>query len=221
MTQIMSHNMTIAECFEWLRHKKIVKTQEDFANLIPANRSTISRAMSGDSRCNTASLIHKANMVVARYMDTPEDTTQREMDTLGAGYEDNLVPIIPYRLYKEREVNIYDYITNPDNIVQRTAPVTQFPTTDCYYFVNDYAMQPHFHPSDVLALKKVATSAPIINGEVYVLNTSELGLIIRYVYDKGETLELVSSLDRYTPFEIPKEQIYSIFRIVGLMRTNI
>lgn len=130
------------------------------------------------------------------------------------------VPIIPHKLYNETQVDVLNYLSNPANNVPFSEAVPHFPTFDCYYYVNTSAMEPHFYPSDLLALKKVSPSAPIVNGEAYLINSFELGIILRFVYDRGDQIELCSSSERYESFFIKKSDIVAILRIIGLVRTN-
>ena len=136
----------------------------------------------------------------------------------------SMVPVIPQNLYKETEVNILDYVTDPEGDVQMAYPVQQFPKTTCYYQVQTKAMFPLFYQGDILALKVISKSAPIVNGEVYAIDSNELGIIVRLAYDRGDHIEMHSPKEveeRFEPFAIDKKDIYNIFRVVGLIRTNI
>ena len=135
-----------------------------------------------------------------------------------------MIPVIPQNLYKESDVNILEYVTDEDADVQMSPAVQQFPSTTCYYQVVTSAMFPHFHQGDILALKAISRSAPIVNGEVYAIDTKELGILVRFAYDRGDSVEMRSTperQDRFESFLIHKSDIYTIFRVVGLIRTNI
>ncbi len=137
--------------------------------------------------------------------------------------EMSLVPTIPYNVYKETDVDIQEMIANPPQPLHKSPAVAQFPQTDCHYFVNSDAMIPHLHPNDVLALKKIHEDAQVINGEICVINSRYNGLIARYVYDDGEYLILKASetQSRYTDMRLHKNNIFGVYRILGLIRTNI
>ena len=144
-------------------------------------------------------------------------------DQTDTGISEDLVPVIPRRLYKESDVNVVNYIEENEDAVQWTPEVKQFPKTTCFYTVDTIAMYPHFHQGDILALKAISRSAPIINGEVYALDTKDLGIIVRFAYDRGDRVELrnAENATRFEAFTVMKEDIFTIFRVVGLMRTNI
>lgn len=137
--------------------------------------------------------------------------------------EEDMVPVIPTNLYKESEVNIVEYINDEENDIHHSPAVQQFPKTDLYYTVQTMAMYPHLHQGDILALKEVKRKTPIVNGELYAVDTVDLGILVRFVYDRGEQIELRGSekADRFEPFFLDKEDIYNMFRVVGLIRTNI
>lgn len=195
-------------------------TQEEMATQLGVNRSYLSSIASGkypytdqmkDKISRAFPIPHSTNVI--SYNKTKQDDIDNSM-----------VPVIPQNLYKETEVNILDYVTNPEEDVQMAHPVQQFPKTTCYYQVQTKAMFPLFYQGDILALKVISKSAPIVNGEVYAIDSNELGIIVRLAYDRGDHIEMRSPKEveeRFEPFAIDKKDIYNIFRVVGLIRTNI
>lgn len=137
--------------------------------------------------------------------------------------EEDMVPVIPTNLYKESDVNIMEYMENEENEFTTSPAVQQFPKTDLFYTVQTMAMYPHLHQGDILALKAVKKRTPIVNGELYAVDTVDLGVLVRFIYDRGEQIELRGSekADRSESFFLNKDDIYTIFRVVGLIRTNI
>lgn len=146
---------------------------------------------------------------------------QRIVDDQSQG--GSMVPVIPTNLYKENDVNILEFINDEDNVVPLSPAVQQFPKTDLFYTVQTMAMYPHLHQGDILALKAVKRETPIVNGELYAVDTIDLGILVRFTYDRGEQIELRGSEDehRFEPFFVKKQDVYNIFRVVGLVRTNI
>lgn len=207
--------------YKTFRRAGVIKTWTEFAEILPTNRQVLSAAKNGNEKYLTDNLMEKC-------LDALESLEKRESEEQPAipqshpHGDSHLVPVIPYKLYNETGVDILKYISDPESSdVQRSKAIAQFASTSCYYFVNTSAMQPHFFPSDLLALKEVNKNAPIVNGESYLINTYDLGIILRFVYDRGDELELRSNTDRYESFLIKKESIVNIFRVIGLIRTNI
>lgn len=221
-----------------LQARGIIKTQEDFAEILHVNPKSLSAAKKGTKGYCTDSLVGKIqaymadldrNISINHSPNSNVATGQGQININGQQHqedqqdEDEMVPVIPTNLYKEAEVNIVEYINNEDNDVQMSPAVQQFPKTDMFYNVQTMAMYPHLHQGDILALKAVKKSTPIVNGELYALDTIDLGILVRFIYDRGDKIELRGSekADRFESFFIKKDDIYNIFRVVGLVRINI
>lgn len=209
------------DSFLTLRSRGIVKTWGDFANILGVSKNSISAAKNGNEVYLTENLISKISSLMKQY-DSASDTssTYREnTPTRTLHGELQLVPTIPYKLYQEENINLMEYIR--ENVVPMGPAIAQFAQTDLHMFVSNDEMKPHLRAGDVLSLKMVPKDATIINGEIYVINTTNIGIIIRYVYDRGDYLELKSSNEWYEPFQLKKTNVYTIFKILGLVRTNI
>lgn len=230
----------IEESIRTLQARGIIKTQEDFAELIHVNPKSLSAAKKGNKDYCTDSLVGKIqaymndidrNISIAHSpinvatgqgrinnYGLPPQITPAEPDS-----EEDLIPVIPTNLYKEADVNIVEYINDEENVVPMSPAVQQFPKTDMFYSVQTMAMYPHLHQGDILALKAVKKKTPIVNGELYAIDSIDLGILVRFIYDRGDRIELKGSekSDRFESFFIDKEDIYNIFRVVGLIRTNI
>lgn len=232
----------IKDSFETLRARKIIKTQGDFANLLGISPKSLSAAKNGVDGYCTESLISKIQGLMAEqerslsisnsphavaisgdHNNVDLTTPDKEARMAYQRQEMILVPTIPYNVYKETDVDLQDLIQDPARSLHRSPAVAQFPKTDCHYFVNSDAMLPHLHPNDVLALKKIADSANVINGEICVINSRYNGLIARFVYDDGDYLILKASetQSRFTDMKLHKNDIFGVYRILGLIRTNI
>lgn len=225
----------IGDTFRILRQQGIIKTWTDFAKLIETNRSVLSAAKNGDEKYLTDNLMEKIDNVLTlpgiSISNSPHTNvaTNHSQINIGNPTSDNttetsaLIPVIPRNIYKESDVNIVEYLEDNEEKIQLSSAVHQFPKTTCYYTVDTMAMYPLFHQGDILALKAISQSAPIVNGEVYAIDSRELGILIRFAYDRGDKIELRNSdtSSRFEPFFVEKSDIFTIFRVVGLMRTNI
>lgn len=208
----------LMDSYNTLRAKGVVKTWSDFAAELCVNRTCLSAAKQGDEKYLTDSLVQK----VQGYMDSFQSHKESSLAMHG-GNAVTLVPTIPYKAYKEIGVDLQEYIHSQSPDLHMSPAIAQFAKTDCHYFVGSDAMLPHLHQSDVLALKRMPDQAQVINGEIYVVNSRYNGLIARFVYDDGDYLILKASehQTRYTPMRLPKEDIFGLYRVLGLVRTNI
>ena len=224
----------IEESIHILQARGIIKTQEDFAEILHVNPKSLSAAKKG--YC-TDSLVGKIQAYMAdldrnisiNYSPNSNIATGQSQINIGASQtaeehlQEDMVPVIPTNLYKEADVNIMEYMENEDNEFTTRPAGQQFPKTDLFYTVQTMAMYPHLHQGDILALKAVKKRTPIVNGELYAVDTVDLGVLVRFIYDRGDKIELKGSekTDRFESFFLNKEDIYTIFRVVGLIRTNI
>lgn len=145
--------------------------------------------------------------------------TQGPQVDYGDSGESELVPMLPMKLAKDPDTSVMDYIENPDRDLVLTPAVQQFPPTTCFKICNSEAMLPDVRPGDQLALAAISHDATIVNGELYAIDAKEVGLVTRYAYDKGDYIELRASNPRYEPFKVKKELIYTVFRVLGLIRS--
>lgn len=145
--------------------------------------------------------------------------TQGPQVDYGDSGEAELVPMLPMKLAKDPDTSVMDYIENPDRDLVLTPAVQQFPPTTCFKICNSEAMLPDVRPGDQLALAAISHDATIVNGELYAIDAKEVGLVTRYAYDKGDYIELRASNPRYEPFKVKKELIYTVFRVLGLIRS--
>lgn len=82
------------------------------------------------------------------------------------------------------------------------------------------SMEPEIHNGTIAALRRINENAFIPWGNPLVVDT-ENGVLVKTLYpsDLGEDyIEARSYNPRYNPFQIPKNSIFGIYRIVGYMR---
>jgi phage repressor protein C with HTH and peptisase S24 domain len=81
-------------------------------------------------------------------------------------------------------------------------------------------MRPEIYPGDLLGIRKLEPSAPLINGETYVFDTRSAGMQIRMLEEKEDGYLATAHNDRYKDTFFPRSEIISIFTIVGLVRVK-
>jgi phage repressor protein C with HTH and peptisase S24 domain len=78
-------------------------------------------------------------------------------------------------------------------------------------------MMPNFHPGDEVACLRVNEARFLQWGRVYVLDT-EQGIVIKRIYDNGDSIRCASYNPEYPDFNVPKEDIRSYNLVVGALR---
>ena len=131
------------------------------------------------------------------------------------------MPTIPIKAYRAVGFDVMEYFRTTTDYIHLTPIISQFPQTDCYYFVNSDDMSPNLHTNDLLCLSRIPNLDHITNGDLCIVNTKYNGMLERFVYDDGDAFVLKSSQPRWTDMRIEKKDIFSVFRILGGIRTNI
>ncbi len=134
---------------------------------------------------------------------------------------DNDIPLVPARLFRAPEINIYDYVTNSPNIT-RLPPVPHFQKHDLFARCPGDAMAPRIQRGYLLALRRLEPGTPIINGEIYAVDTKSNGMFVRKVTDTGDSYTFVAeNPDQYPDFTLPHSEIINIFRLIGMLISNV
>ncbi len=135
--------------------------------------------------------------------------------------KENGIPVIPSSLFRVPEIDIYEYVTNSPSM-DRLPPVPHFQKHDIFASCPGDAMAPRLHRGYLLALRKMPNDAPIINGEIYAVDTRSNGMFVRRLVKQGDRLTFVAeNKESFPDFELPESDIISIFRVVGVLIANI
>lgn len=132
-------------------------------------------------------------------------------------------PLVPIALAKRENVNLYKVMREPNLQAEYITRVNIFAELDFYYSVCDDSMRPDFKCGDILALRAIEEGNYIINGNIYVLDTMSYGLILRVIKQRGDIYECstLQDTERYEAFNVPCRDVYRVYNIKGLLRTNV
>ena len=134
---------------------------------------------------------------------------------------DDDIPVIPTRLFRAPDIDIYEYVTKSQN-VEKLPPVPHFQKHELFATCPGDAMAPRICRGYLLALRRHPEDAPIINGEIYVVNTRSLGMFLRRLVDNGEGLTLIAENQQDFPdFNIDYSDVINVFRVVGALIPNL
>ena len=137
---------------------------------------------------------------------------------------DEDIPVVPARLFRAPEINTYEYVMNSTS-VDRLPPVPHFQKHDMFATCPGDAMAPRIRRGYLVALRKMPKDSPIINGEIYVIDTMSSGMFLRRIVDNGPevgTLTFIAENKQEFPdFDLPYSDIINVFRVVGVLITNI
>jgi phage repressor protein C with HTH and peptisase S24 domain len=134
---------------------------------------------------------------------------------------DDDIPVIPARLFRAPDIDIYEYVTNSHN-VEKLPPVPHFQKHELFATCPGDAMAPILRRGYLMALRKMQEDVPIINGEIYVVDTKSSGMFLRRLVDNGPDLTLIAENQQDFPdFNIEHSDVINIFRVVGVLITNL
>lgn len=132
-------------------------------------------------------------------------------------------PLVPIELTRKENTDIYNEMMRKNELTsEHITKVNVFSEIDFYFMVCDDAMSPNFVRGDYIALRHLEPGKFIINGYPYVLDTKTHGMFLRILKERPDHYEcsVVSQSERYEAFDVPKEDVYMVYNVKGLVRTS-
>jgi phage repressor protein C with HTH and peptisase S24 domain len=110
-----------------------------------------------------------------------------------------------------------------DNLVETLPIVPHFSKHELFARCPGDAMSPRIRRGHLMALTRLDQDAPIVNGEIYAVNTKSQGMLVRRIKDNRNGTWTCSpcDLDHFQPFDISRDDVITVFKIVGVLITNI
>ena len=125
------------------------------------------------------------------------------------------LPRIPYDAVAGSLTDAVDGITEYQ--CERVPVVAAFPKYDFTIRVSGRSMEPMYFSGDELACLRVNESRFLQWGRVHVLDTTQ-GVVIKKIYENGDSIRCVSFNPEYPDFNVPKADIRSYNLVVGALR---
>lgn len=100
---------------------------------------------------------------------------------------------------------------------ERLPLIPTFPNYDFTIITRGDSMLPDFVSGDELACSFVSEKSFIQWGRVHVLDTAQ-GIVVKRIFNQCNSILCKSINQDYPDFEIPKEEIYNIALVIGLVR---
>ena len=132
------------------------------------------------------------------------------------------IPVIPAWMFRAPSTDIYTAVTNDPN-VETLPKVPHFAHHDLFARCPGDAMAPKICRGTLMALAMLDRDTAISNGDIYAVDTWSQGMIIRRIHDNRDgTWKCVPvNQDHFQPFDIDREDVINVFRIVGVLTCNI
>lgn len=126
-------------------------------------------------------------------------------------------PFVPDKIVRDPNVAILDWANssaaNQAPAVFNIVKIMQL--TACIIMMDNNAMAGALHQGEFLFLKPFEGNAEIIDGEIYAIETKTRGVLVRYLYDEGDSyLSRPKNTREFGDIRIPKDEVVKIHDIV-------
>lgn len=208
--------------------------QCDIADVLDITQSAVSNQLNGRPfGINSAKKWSKAFGFSINWLTTGEGSmfTKKPTNILHADaheimgpkhhYSDE-IPVVPAWMFRAPNVDIYKTVME-DDLVETLPIVPHFSKHELFARCPGDAMSPRIRRGHLMALTRLDQDAPIVNGEIYAVNTKSQGMLVRRIKDNRNGTWTCSpcDLDHFQPFDISRDDVITVFKIVGVLITNI
>ena len=135
--------------------------------------------------------------------------------SLNSVTDKDLRPRIPYDAAAGSLTNAVDGVTSLQ--CEQVPVVSAFPRYDFTIRVTGRSMEPIYFSGDEVACLRINESRFLQWGRVHVLDTAQ-GVIIKRIYENGDSIRCASFNPEYPDFNVPKDEIFSYNLVVGALR---
>lgn len=125
------------------------------------------------------------------------------------------LPRIPYDAAAGSLTDMVEGVTEYG--CERIPVISAFPKYDFTIRVTGRSMEPYYFSGDEVACLRINESQFIQWGRVHVLDTTQ-GVVIKRIYENGNSIRCASFNPEYPDFNVPKEDIRSYNLVVGALR---
>lgn len=128
------------------------------------------------------------------------------------------IPVKPRIPYDAAAGALTDVVEGVTELQCEKVPVVSiFPKYDFTIRVTGRSMEPMYFSGDEVACLRINEAIFLQWGRVHVLDTAQ-GVVIKRIYDNGDSIRCSSFNPEYPDFNIPKSDIRSFNLVVGSLR---
>lgn len=132
--------------------------------------------------------------------------------------QDILIKTLPRIPYDAEAGSLTDMVEGVTEYgCERIPVISAFPKYDFTIRVTGRSMEPYYFSGDEVACLRINESQFIQWGRVHVLDTTQ-GVVIKRIYENGDSIRCASFNPEYPDFNVPKEDIRSYNLVVGALR---
>ena len=133
-------------------------------------------------------------------------------------HQDVLIKTLPRIPYDAAAGSLTDMVEGVTEYgCERIPVISAFPKYDFTIRVTGRSMEPYYFSGDEVACLRINESQFIQWGRVHVLDTTQ-GVVIKRIYENGDSIRCASFNPEYPDFNVPKADIRSYNLVVGALR---
>ncbi len=149
--------------------------------------------------------------------------TSNNIDIIRASQEENIEdlhmetrPRIPF----EAAAGSLSILTDSASLndCEQIPLIPTLPTYDFTIIARGTSMEPDIYSGDELACRIINNSSFIQWGRIHVIDGGAQGIVVKQLYDGGDSIICRSLNNRYHDFLIPKEEVRHLALVIGLIR---
>lgn len=206
---------TIKRLNELIEAKCGERGESAFSKLIGIHQVTLNNYILGKRKLS----LEVVEAVLRTFKDVNAEWLIRGQGEMFLCEGENLIcetkPRIPFEAAAGSLTEAVDGVTEIQ--CEKVPVVSLFPKYDFTIRITGRSMEPSFYSGDEVACLRVNESRFLQWGRVHVLDTSQ-GIVVKKIYENGDSIRCVSFNPEYPDFNIPKEDIYSYNLVVGTLR---
>lgn len=124
------------------------------------------------------------------------------------------IPIIPAAIIDDPSITIQEYMDEVESDCEKFDLEEIRKYVDIGYRIRTEKLAPHINIGDIVFFKKLRRGQDIHYGEPCIVDTSNLGGLLRYVFKDGENLRLTAN-NRTPDIIVPLNKVEGVWQMVG------
>ena len=201
-------------------------TQSEIGDVMGVPQSVVSKMKAGYRKItqeHVGRLKAKYGEVVDKYIvgDNIQEAvmTSYPVEDAEAGDVVTIVqpPFVPNSVARKPEVNVLEWVRKK-RVEHAHAALNMskiFGATDFFIQMDNAAMSPALHQGEYLFLTAFDEGTKIIDGKPYGIETEAWGILIRYLYDNGDSIiAKPENTLKFGKITIPKDEIVNTYHIL-------
>lgn len=191
---------------------KQIKAEAKWDSSMFLPKATPTTSVSQTITTNNGTAINAGGNVVISESESDAEVIEAEAVEL---------PIVPTAVVRQPDVRLSKWIDKYSDEVERLRLSEIIRSASMVREVKDRDMAPSLKMGQYIYLELMPKEMPIKNGRIYFVDHKKVEGFFRRLYDRGDCVECRADKPAIEPNIYPKEDIYDIYKVVGVFSTDI